>query len=165
MLNSKHYLTPKQVLKGNFFQHKEWLQNKVNKNVYLTCCRGSPHSKNCVYLITCQQGRLQYVGETGNTILVRFTQHRYNKPQKDNHVPLITHFVGIMWRPQWSTAQRGRSERLWINKLNTVHPRGLNEKFNSFHFHLYSANSQQMSCQGTLQQKSFQYNYTNISIS
>lgn len=80
MLNSKHYLTPKQVLKGNFFQHKEWLQNKVNKNVYLTRCRGSPHSKNCVYLITCQQGGLQYVGETGNTILVRFTQHRYNKP-------------------------------------------------------------------------------------
>ncbi|KAK2871929.1 hypothetical protein Q8A73_024592, partial [Channa argus] len=70
--------TPKSKGHKEFFQHQTWVQNKYNNSVFWTYQRGSPRTKNCVYLITCKECSLQYVGETGNTVLIRFTQHRHN---------------------------------------------------------------------------------------
>lgn len=124
---------------GEFFKHQTWLQNKHNKTIFKVQLRGSPHTRNCVYLITCTACGMQYVGETGNTILMRFTQHRYNiLRKKETHTPLVGHFLLHGWdavqvsvleaNPRWSVAQRRRAERLWMAKLATLHPRGLNEK-------------------------------------
>jgi len=132
-------LTPTSRGHGDFFQQQIWLRSKSNNNVYKTQDLGSLQSKNCVYLITCKHCGLQYVGETGNTISIRFTQHRHNILKRKNILtPLVTHFLLHGWQSvqaavlesnsRWSVAQRRRGERLWIARFDTVHPRGLNER-------------------------------------
>lgn len=79
---------------GEFYGHRVWIQSQVNKNVFKGETQGSPHTKNCIYLITCGVCGIQYVGETRNTILMCFTQHRYNiRRQKEAHTPLVGHFL------------------------------------------------------------------------
>uniref|UniRef100_A0A0F8AB68 GIY-YIG domain-containing protein n=1 Tax=Larimichthys crocea TaxID=215358 RepID=A0A0F8AB68_LARCR len=135
----KPLITSKPRGQGQFFKHLPWIRSYSNKTVFKTMAKGNPHSKNCVYLIYCDTCGLQYVGETKNTMLQRFTQHRYNiGRQRETHKPLVSHFVAHGWSsvratviqcdPGWSTAQRIRAERDWIRKLDTVHPKGLNLK-------------------------------------
>lgn len=130
---------PKSRDHGQFFQHQKWIKSFSNKEVFLSQCKGTPRSKNCVYLITCKKCGLQYVGETGNTLLTRFTQHRYNiSKRKNTHTYLVRHFLSHGWEsvkatviqsnPRWSVQQRRRAEKVWIARLNTMYPRGLNEK-------------------------------------
>lgn len=117
---------------------EEWLHSFSNGNVFLSQCNGTPRSKNCVYLITCSKCGIQYVGETGNTLLTRFTQHRYVLRKKNTHTYLVRHFLSHGWEsvrttvtqanPRWTARQRRKAERVWIAKLDTVHPKGLNEK-------------------------------------
>ena len=132
-------LAPKSKGHGDFFRQQVWLRSRYNNTVYKTQDLGSLQSKNCVYLITCKRCGLQYVGETGNTISVRFTQHRYNILRRKNILtPLVTHFLLHEWQSvqaavlesnsRWSVAQRRRCERQWIARFDTVYPRGLNEK-------------------------------------
>ena len=122
---------------GEFFQNQSWVRNQHNRNVFPVYRYGSVYSKNCVYLIRCKQCGMQYVGETQNSLLTRFTQHKYNIGKKNNtHIPLVKHFINHSWsslvasilqcNPRWSTAQRRRAERLWINQLGTLQPLGLN---------------------------------------
>lgn len=125
--------------RGEFYRHRRWIRSQVNGEVFKGETQGSPHTKNCVYLITCGVCGVQYVGETGNTLLLRFTQHRYNMLRgKETHTPLVSHFLGHGWLslqatviehdPMWSTAQRIRAERRWILRLGTQVPGGLNLK-------------------------------------
>lgn len=121
-----------------FYKHRKWLQSHSTGDVFLNSARGNTKSKNCVYLITCVQCGLQYVGETGNTIATRFTQHKHNIIKKKKTLtPLVAHFISHGWKsvsvcviqmnPGWSAPQRRRAERGWINKLKTRYPKGLNE--------------------------------------
>jgi len=132
-------IQPKPKGQGQFFQHLKWLRSFSNKKLFLSQCKGNPRVSNCVYLITCKQCGIQYVGETGNTLLVRFTQHRHNilkKRRTNTH--LVSHFLAHSWdsvtataiqaNPRWTTPQRRRAEKVWIAKLDTTHPKGLNEK-------------------------------------
>ena len=125
--------------KGDFFQHQEWVQNRHNKNIFKSRCQGSLKSKNCVYVIQCKQCNIHYVGETGNTIATRFTQHRHNiTKQKNTKTHLVQHFLQHGWQsvramvvesnPRWSTAQRRRAEKIWISRLGSRYPGGLNER-------------------------------------
>lgn len=96
---------PKRRDQRQFFQHHKWVRSYSNGNVFLSLCKGTPRSKNCVYLITCRNCGIQYVGETGNTLLVRFTQHRYNILHKKNtHTYLVNHFVTHGWEFVGATA-------------------------------------------------------------
>lgn len=135
----KPLTNPKVKGHQEFFQHKMWVQNRFNKTVYKTQYGANPRSKNCVYLVFCERCDSQYVGETKNTILTRFTQHRYNiKRNKETQTLLVKHFISHGWdalkatvlecNPRWSTAQRKRAEKIWISRLDTLEPRGLNEK-------------------------------------
>jgi len=132
-------LTPASRFHRDFFQQQVLLRSTYNNNVYKTQYQYSLQSKNCVYLITCKHCGLQYVGETGNTISVRFTQHKYNILRRKNTLtPLVTHFLLHGWQSVqaavlesnagWSVAQRRRCERLWIARFGTVFPGGLNER-------------------------------------
>lgn len=123
--------------RGEFFENPLWVRNQHNKEVFPTQKNSSVHSKNCVYLIRCIRCGIQYVGETGNSLLTRFTQHRYNIcKQKNIQIPLVKHFIEHDWsslralvlqcNPRWSTAQRKRAEKLWIKQLGTKQPLGLN---------------------------------------
>lgn len=124
---------------GDFFRHYRMVQNQNTKEVFETQRNTTVHHKNIVYLIRCLQCTKQYVGESGNTMLTRFTQHRYNiNNQKNLHIPLVQHFIDHGWcslratilesNPTWSVKQRRRVERSWITRLGTHLPSGLNER-------------------------------------
>ncbi|XP_019897156.3 uncharacterized protein LOC105009030 isoform X2 [Esox lucius] len=126
--------------KDSFYKHKTWAINNSTKEVYKTQGDTSALTKNCVYLISCKHCKLQYVGETRNNLLTRFTQHRYNITRKrSTGVPLTQHFIAQGWdcleavvleaNPRWSTAQRRRAEKIWIARLGTTQPLGLNERY------------------------------------
>ena len=130
---------PKPSGHGSFFRTLVCVRNKQNNNVFPVQKGVSAKSSNCVYLIWCKSCGAQYVGETGNTILTRFTQHRYNICKVGRpRTPLVNHFLLHGWHnlvatvlemnPRWSVAQRRRAERLWIIKLGTLQPFGLNER-------------------------------------
>lgn len=130
---------PKSTGQGEFFQHCHWVRNRHNNNVFKTQMGTSLGSSNCVYLIFCTLCGMQYVGETGNTMRIRFYQYKYNIcKQHDTHIPVIQHFIQHGWaalratvlegNPHWSTPQRRRTERKWIHLLDTLQPHGLNEK-------------------------------------
>lgn len=97
------------------------------------------HSKNCVDVIHCSRCGLQYVGETGNTMAVRFYQYKYNVLNfKNRTVPVIEHFISHDWsslkvtvaetNPHWTRVQRKRAEARWMEMLGTFIPYGLNER-------------------------------------
>lgn len=124
---------------GQYLKQTAYVQNKITKEVFNTYPSGTVHSKNCIYLVTCSQCGAQYVGETGNTILIRMTQHKYNiQKRKETNTYLVQHFLEHGWESfrvtilqansHWSVLQRKRAEKIWIQKLNTRHPQGLNEK-------------------------------------
>lgn len=94
------------------------------------------HSSNLVYCITCQKCGIMYMGETGNTLLTRLLQHIRSIKIARLPTPLVKHFqihplrcltiTGVQTCATWTEGQRRRQERLWIEKLKTNIPLGLN---------------------------------------
>ena len=98
-------------------------------------------STNLIYLISCKKCPAQYVGETGNSLRTRFTQHRYNI-NKNVDTPVSTHFsethniedlilTPIEKIPDTSNTNKDKSlrklhETYWIKTLGTYKNHGLN---------------------------------------
>ena len=113
------------------------LQSKINVN-----CQTS----NCIYLITCSNCGIQYVGQTKNKILTRFNSHHYdiqhnsdttvarhfNKCPRNNPAKfeglVISVLCFIRSPPDTKSGQteRDMEEKRWIHRLSSVVPRGLN---------------------------------------
>lgn len=122
---------------------------------YNTPAGGSCGSNNLIYLITCKQCAIQYVGETKLTLAERFRRHFYiigmvkdpNKipPSLQNTatMPVAKHFGGkphslndleirilefIKRNPDSdsTTVFRREREKYWYNQLRTFEPFGLN---------------------------------------
>lgn len=95
-------------------------------------------STNCVYLIYCKQCPKQYVGETKNSLRTRLHAHRHNILRgRKTETNLVGHFqqhglsnlrmVGLESCAGWTQEQRRKSERKWIQKLDSRSPHGLND--------------------------------------
>lgn len=123
----------------SYFKQIKYVYDSSLRTVFTTATQGDIFTKNAVYLITCKRCNMKYVGETSLTIQVRLTCHKHTiirKKNTDRHV--VAHFIAHGWdsvqasvlqcNPHWSTQQRRRAERDWINKLRTTFPQGLNEK-------------------------------------
>lgn len=134
-------LTKKTQDYGEFFQQTKWICDSQNLKCFPTQQGINPKTQNCIYLIWCTKCQLKYIGETGNTITTRITQHRYNiKNKKQSHTPLVHHFLlhgwesfkctGLKHNPNWTISERKREEKRWILRLNTMQPRGLNDRWN-----------------------------------
>lgn len=121
-----------------YYVSKRWVKNKTTNQIFEIQQSLSPHTVNCVYLISCTKCTKQYVGQTKNEINTRVYQHTHNikhKIVKRRH--LVQHFLihginslkitGLQSDLRWSLQERLRMERLWIKKLDTTYPRGLNE--------------------------------------
>lgn len=113
-----------------------------NRQTFPTSPDGSVDTTNCVYLLQCYHCGHQYVGETGGSLHTRLTQHLYNvnndlKPD----TALVRHFrqVGtkhiratiLEHNRDWPTRTRKRREYIWISRLNSRTPKGLNEQAGS----------------------------------
>ena len=95
-------------------------------------------SSNVIYLISCSVCSVQYVGETKNTLKKRFYGHRSTVNTKRLDTPVGHHFnlpnhsisdmvlQGIESLGDRSDAVRFSREKLWIKRLRTIQPHGLN---------------------------------------
>ncbi len=97
-----------------------------------------------VYLITCSKCGIQYVGETVNTLRMRFGQHRNNIEKRKGNSLLVEHFnqanhsvsdvtvriLEVIHEIDRTVAKAKlkESEDFWIRLLNTAHPLGLNDR-------------------------------------
>ena len=117
------------------------------------------HASNVVYLITCQNCGLQYVGETAQTLAERFGKYRYDLrfPEKSggkcrifvNHftkghckgsgysVQIIEKLEGNGRTPRGAidpsfTSKRRAREVHWMLQLRTVFPYGLNDRIDEY---------------------------------
>lgn len=124
----------------------------INSNINLDC-----NTQNVIYLITCKYCKLQYVGETAKKLKVRFNNHR-SAERSDNTTKLLyEHFksypcsgyrysVQIIQKIEGSghldngnidpamTQIRQNVEETWINKLQTIFPYGLNDRYKNKDF-------------------------------
>lgn len=123
------------------FTRLRFVRNIQDKSIYEVRQSFTPKSKNCIYIIFCAICGKQYVGETGNTLSTRMTQHRYNiKNRREVDTPLVGHFLqhgfasfriaGLESNIFWTDWERKKKERYWIFLLGTKEPRGLNMRFN-----------------------------------
>ncbi len=100
-----------------------------------------------VYLLTCQRFRFQYVGETKQSLNIRFRQH-YNAVKRGESSYIYQHFhdtghsgedmrIQILDQIVGRNESEARSKRLeredfWIRTLVTARPFGLNTKILNF---------------------------------
>lgn len=124
----------------NFIKLK-YVYNYNNKIIFKIQQQFSPQSSNCIYIIFCARCGIQYIGETGQSISARMTQHRYNiRRKKHTDTLLVKHFISHGWtnlrvsgvqnNSSWTNQERKKMERRWIYLLSTKEPLGLNMKYN-----------------------------------
>lgn len=101
---------------------------------YIDC-----NSANIIYMITCNRCRLQYIGQTSNSLSRRYTEHINSIRRKDdvslsNHYHAGQHCINDLTIVGLETNARPLTTRLklesaYIRIFETVHPKGLNAKF------------------------------------
>lgn len=120
----------------HFMVHRQMINNPHSGISWAVRGRFSLEAKNVVYAIQCTCCGLIYVGETGARLRARLQQHLYAVRAVEPRSVVAIHFrehaegalsiMGLQANPGWSVGQRRRMERIWINRLNTHVPLGLN---------------------------------------
>ena len=130
---------PKQNSSGSFIC-------KTNSQRPTSMINTNCQSTNCIYLITCCNCGIQYVGKTKNKILTRFNSHHYDISHNSDttvarhfnkcprHAPAkfdglsisILSFIRAPPDTKFGQAERDKEEKRWIHRLSSVVPRGLN---------------------------------------
>jgi hypothetical protein len=97
------------------------------------------NTANIIYLITCRQCKIQYIGETGRTLRDRIVDHR-SAIKLRKRTPTAIHFnssehsvldlqaiaIEKVTDTPLAIYTRKQREEFWQNKLNTKFPSGLN---------------------------------------
>lgn len=140
LVQSKIYKNPPKGRIGRckYYTPAQLVVSRFSRTVFQLPRALSHETCNCVYLVYCTKCKKQYVGQTKNELRVRIYQHVHNithKIEKRRHV--VQHFLlhgvqslqatGLQANPTWSLKDRLRAEALWIKRLDTRYPRGLNE--------------------------------------
>ena len=111
------------------------------KRKYKTYKKVTCRSQNLVYCIECDLCGIQYVGQTRNQLRIRMNNHistirtksdtplarHLNKIHNVNENPKLT--VTVLHLSNSSTTDtslREKWENIWIARLNTISPKGLN---------------------------------------
>ena len=128
---------PPHIEHKKYYKNRKFIHNPHSKAAFPPLGSFSLTSSNIVYIITCTLCHKHYIGETKHTILIRLKQHLYSIGEGKLTTPLATHFQhhstshlvisGLEANDCWTTGQRKRAEKIWINKLGTTIPRGLND--------------------------------------
>ena len=126
----------------DFFMSK--ITNVKFQPILKSCASLNCITENVIYLISCKQCDLQYIGETKNSIQKRFTGHRslinsgksnqliHNHFHKENHdlsncviIP-IEKIEATGLNEKELTRLRLDREKFWIQTLQTSYPLGMN---------------------------------------
>ena len=119
------------------------IKNLLNSKNYNTMINGTFQSNNLIYCLECNWCHTKYVGQTKNRILDRFQGHIFDI--KCNHnttvarhfgshrdqldVNMTIHILEYIRLPKdlpRSNLLRDTRELVWIHRLNTLIPNGLN---------------------------------------
>ena len=94
-------------------------------------------SMNAIYLISCANCSQRYIGQTGRTLATRIKEHLYGiRTNKDHNVSRHFSVCGIeSFRFTGIDVVTNLSRRLlkenkWIQRYDSLHPNGLNERLN-----------------------------------
>ena len=143
--NLKDYLVRSNLKQSNratkptpsYFSPQKQIINRTSKSVIGIKQIIPYNTQNVIYLITCDICKLQYIGETGNSIACRLNQHRYNiNNHKETHLLIVKHYLthgiqalkvcGLEHNRNWTVGERKFQEKEWIKRLDTRYPGGLN---------------------------------------
>jgi hypothetical protein len=118
-----------------------YIKSTTNQRQYKCLKKVTCNSNNIIYCITCNLCQKQYVGQTMNKLLVRINAHystirtKKEQPVADyfrshdifEDVPITLHVLQLI-RSDASTSKsmRDRWERIWMSRLNSFVPNGLN---------------------------------------
>ena len=119
------------------------IKNLHNNKTYNTVTKGTCQSNNLIYSLECNWCHIKYVGQTKNRIIDRFQGHifdikhnhsttvgRHFESQSVHLDPNMTiHILEYVRLPkdlQRSNSLRDNRELVWIHRLNTLLPNGLN---------------------------------------
>ena len=119
------------------------IKNLNNNKTYNTITNGTCQSNNLRYCLECNWFHSKYVGQTGNRIINRFQGHIFYIKHNDNTTvarhfyshndqidpKMIIHILEYIRLPKdvpRSNPFRDNGELVWIHRLNTLIPNGLN---------------------------------------
>ncbi|KAK6172572.1 hypothetical protein SNE40_016201 [Patella caerulea] len=119
----------------NFFLESTEVISRYNGKIYRINNHLDCNTKFIIYLITCKNCRIQYVGQSGNSLRVRLYGHN-NDIKKFNDTPVAKHFnttghqfqVQIVTKTSRNTNVRLRHEESILDLLATQAPGGSNEQ-------------------------------------
>lgn len=112
------------------------VKDSKSSNMYPIIQHITCDSANTIYLLTCSTCSLRYVGETSRPLRMRFDEHLRNISNSSD-TSVARHFYlhscnpenlqvfGIEMCP--NPARRRSKEKMWIKRLHTNHPLGLNQ--------------------------------------
>ena len=119
------------------------ITNLNNNTTYNTITKGTCQSNNLIYCLECKSCHIKYVGQTRNRITDRFQGHIYDIKHNYNttvakhflshndqsNPSMIIHILEYTRLPKdvpRSKSIRDNRELVWIHRLNTLIPNGLN---------------------------------------
>ena len=119
------------------------IKNLHNNKTYNTMTKGTCQSNNLIYCLQCNWWHTKYVGQTKNRIIDGFQSHifeikhnynttvaRHFESHSDHLDPNMTiHILEYIRLPKdlpRSNSLRDNRELVWIHRLNTLIPNGLN---------------------------------------
>ena len=117
--------------------------NLNNNTTYNTITKGTCQSNYLIYCLECKWCHIKYVGQTKNRITDRFQHHIFDIKHKNNttvarhfhshhdqtNPSMIIHILEYIRLPRdvpRSKSIRDNRELVWIHRLNTLIPNGLN---------------------------------------
>ena len=130
------YACKQNCLACKFMENSNEFKSTITSKRYKIQGHHTCKTPSVVYLITCTKCKIQYVGQTGNTIRERLYGHMADIRAKNTFKPVSRHFgtehdvtnisITIIQNTERNLNKRLRSEELWIKKLATKTPDGLN---------------------------------------
>ena len=119
------------------------ITNLNNNTTFNIITKGTCQSNNLIYCLECKRCHIKYVGQTKNRIIDRFQGHifdikhnsnttvaRHFHSHNDHSNPsMIIHILEYIRLPKdvpRSKSIRDNRELVWIRRLNTLIPNGLN---------------------------------------
>ena len=119
------------------------ITNLNNNTTYNTINKGTCQSNNLIYCLECKRCHIKYVGQTKNKIIDRFQGHIFDIKHNNNttvarhfhshndhsNPSMIIHILEYIRLPKdvpRSKSIRDNRELVWIHRLNTLIPNGLN---------------------------------------
>ena len=140
---NKECKRPKSCKYCNKMSQSGKIKNLHNNKTYNTTTKGTCQSNSLVYCIECNWCHIKYVGQTKNRIIDRFQGHlfdiknnlnttvaRHFGSHNDRTDPNMTiHILEYIRLPKdlpRSSSLRDNRELVWIHRLNTLIPNGLN---------------------------------------